>query len=51
MALKDAEIALAVDRHAHKLDTFLSWNAEHFADRLAVPALTPQQWLRQRKRQ
>jgi hypothetical protein len=48
MALKDAEIAVAVDRHAASLSAFLSWNARHFAGKLAVPALTPQQWLRQR---
>jgi len=49
MALKDAEIAIAVDQHAHSLDAFLSWNARHFASKLSVPALTPQQWLRRRK--
>jgi hypothetical protein len=46
MALKDAEIALVVDHNAASLDAFLSWNARHFAGRLTIPALTPQQWLR-----
>jgi hypothetical protein len=46
MALKDAEIALVVDQNAAGLDAFLSWNARHFAGKLAVPALTPQKWLR-----
>ncbi|HUE90433.1 MAG TPA: hypothetical protein VMO26_30475 [Vicinamibacterales bacterium] len=45
MALKDAEIALIVEQHAATLTAFVSWNAKHFAGRLAVPALTPRQWL------
>jgi hypothetical protein len=49
MALKDAEIALVVDSNAAGLDAFLSWNAKHFAGRLAVPALTPEEWLRRTK--
>jgi hypothetical protein len=50
MALKDAEIALIVEQNAAALDAFVSWNAKHFAGRLAVPALTPQEWLRKPKR-
>jgi hypothetical protein len=46
MALKDAEIALAVDERAASVSAFLSWNAKHFAGKLAVPALTPREWLR-----
>jgi hypothetical protein len=46
MALKDAEIALIVEQNAAGVDAFLSWNARHFVGRLAVPALTPAQWLR-----
>jgi hypothetical protein len=49
MSLKDAEIALIVDQNAAGLDAFLSWNARHFADRLTVPALAPDEWLRRRK--
>jgi hypothetical protein len=45
MALKDAEIALTVDKHA-SVSTFLSWNAKHFAGKLSVDALTPREWLR-----
>jgi hypothetical protein len=45
MALKDAEIALVVDQHAATLSAFLSWNARRFAGRLAVPVLTPREWL------
>lgn len=48
MALKDAEIALAVEQHAAGLKAFVSWNAKHFAGRLSVPALTPREWLRGR---
>ncbi len=46
MALKDAEIALAVQQQAASLSGFLSWNAKHFAGKLSVPALTPREWLR-----
>jgi hypothetical protein len=48
MALKDAEIALAVEHHAASLTAFLSWNAKHFAGKLSVPAVTPREWLRPR---
>jgi hypothetical protein len=45
MALKDAEIALAVE-HQTAVDAFVSWNAKHFTGKLGVPALTPREWLR-----
>ncbi len=48
MALKDAEIALVVEQHAATLSAFVSWNAKHFDGKLAVPALTPREWLRRR---
>jgi hypothetical protein len=48
MALKDAEIRLAVEQHADSLTAFLSWNARHFAGKLPVPALTPGEWLKRR---
>ena len=50
MALKDAEIALAVAQHRASLSAFVSWNAKHFAGKLPVPALTPRDWLRRRTR-
>ena len=50
MALKDAEIALIVDQQAAALNAFVSWNAKHFAGKLAVPALTPREWLRRADR-
>ena len=46
MALKDAEIALIVEQQAAALSAFVSWNAKHFVGKLAVPALTPREWLR-----
>lgn len=46
MALKDAEIALVVEQHAATLDAVVTWNAKHFAGKLAVPAFTPREWLR-----
>jgi hypothetical protein len=48
MALKDAEIALTVDKHAASVSAFLSWNAKHFAGKLPVKAVTPREWLRRR---
>jgi hypothetical protein len=48
LALKDAEIALAVEQHAANLSAFVSWNAKHFAGKLSVPALTPHEWLHRR---
>jgi predicted nucleic acid-binding protein len=48
MALKDAEIALAVEQQAANLSAFVSWNAKHFAGKLSVPALTPREWLHRR---
>lgn len=48
MALKDAEIALAVEQQAANLEAFVSWNARHFTGKLPVPALTPREWLRGR---
>lgn len=50
MALRDSEIALMVEQHAASLTAFLSWNATHFAGKLAVPALTPREWLSRRRR-
>lgn len=47
MAFKDAEIALVVDQYAANLTAFISWNAKHFAGKLAMPALTPREWLKQ----
>lgn len=48
MALKDAEIALAVEEHAANLSAFVSWNAKHFEGKLSVPTLTPREWLHRR---
>ncbi|HVL70242.1 MAG TPA: hypothetical protein VM364_23485 [Vicinamibacterales bacterium] len=50
MALKDAEIALAVAQHAASVTVFLSWNAKHFEGKLPVPVVTPAEWLRRRSR-
>jgi hypothetical protein len=50
MALKDAEIALAVEQQAATLTAFVSWNAKHFVGKLPIPALTPSQWMAKRAR-
>ena len=47
MALKDAEIAIAVEQQAG-LTAFLSWNAKHFDGKLPIPAWTPREWLKRR---
>jgi hypothetical protein len=50
MALKDAELALVVEQHASSLDGFITWNAKHFAEKLSIPALTPNEWLKRTAR-
>ena len=50
MALKDAKIALVVGQHTATLEAVVTWNANHFAGKLAVPALTPRKWLRRGSR-
>ena len=48
MALGDAVQAIQIERHTPTADCLLSWNAKHFADKLAVPVQTPADWLGQR---
>lgn len=48
MALGDAVQAIQIARHAPHGECLLSWNAKHFAGKLVIPALTPQEWLNQR---
>ena len=45
MALGDALQALYIDRFAPHATALLSWNARHFHQKLAVPVLTPDEWL------
>jgi hypothetical protein len=48
MALGDAVQAVQVAQFASFADGLLTWNAKHFQGKLAIPVLTPQDWLHQR---
>lgn len=43
----DALIIAAVTKYLLRATHFVSWNARHFAGRLAIPALTPKEFLEQ----
>lgn len=43
----DALIIGAVEKHLPGAARFVSWNAQHFRDRLAIPTLTPKEFLDQ----
>ncbi len=47
MSLPDAIQAVQIARFASFADCLLTWNARHFTGKLAVPALTPRDWLSQ----
>lgn len=42
----DALIICAAAKRAGELDYFVSWNAEHFRDKLPLPVLTPSEYLK-----
>ena len=46
MALGDAVQAAQIARFAPDAECLLTWNAKHFAGKLPVPVLTPNEWLR-----
>lgn len=41
----DALIIAAIERYLPRATRFVSWNARHFAGRLALPVLTPEEFL------
>ena len=41
----DALIVSAIEKHVPGATRFVSWNAQHFRDRLSIPALTPREFL------
>lgn len=43
----DAVIAAQIARYASGATAFLTWNLKHFRGNLAVPVLTPAEWLQQ----
>ena len=45
MAAGDAVQAVQIDRYAADAECLLTWNAKHFAGKLAVPVHTPSDWL------
>lgn len=47
MSLGDAVMAIQVARFAPNADVLITWNAKHFIGKLAIPVLTPTQWLAQ----
>lgn len=48
MALGDAVQAIQIASYGARAECLLTWNARHFAGKLAIPALTPEEWLTQR---
>jgi hypothetical protein len=47
MSLGDAVQALLIQKFAPPGATLITWNAKHFHGKLAVPVLTPDDWLSQ----
>ncbi len=47
MSLGDAVEAVQIRRFAPAATALLTWNAKHFVGRLAVPVMTPDEWLNQ----
>ncbi len=47
MGLGDAVQAVLLRKFAPPGSTLLTWNAKHFRGKLAVPVLTPEEWLQQ----
>lgn len=45
MALGDAAQALQIEQFAPSADCLITWNAQHFRGKLAIPIMTPEEWL------
>lgn len=43
--LGDAQIASVVEKFSDKIDSFVSWNAPHFRDKISIRVLTPEEYL------
>ncbi len=43
----DATIAAQIAKYAAGATAFLTWNVKHFRGNLAIPVLTPDEWLQQ----
>ena len=47
MSLGDAVQAVQTAHFVPSADCLLTWNARHFTGKIAVPVMTPQEWLQQ----
>jgi hypothetical protein len=47
MSLGDAIQAVQIRMFAPHADALLTWNAKHFRGKMAIPVLTPDEWLQQ----
>ncbi|HEV3386463.1 MAG TPA: hypothetical protein VG097_16690, partial [Gemmata sp.] len=47
MSLNDAVQAVQIRMFVPHADALLTWNAKHFKGKMAVPVLTPEEWLQQ----
>jgi hypothetical protein len=47
MSLGDAVQAVQINKFLPSAEALLTWNAKHFRGKLAVPVLTPEEWLQQ----
>jgi hypothetical protein len=45
MALGDAINAVQIAKFVAAASSLLTWNAKHYQGKLAIPALTPAEWL------
>jgi len=45
MSLGDAVQAVQIAHNASHAQCLLSWNAKHFSGKMAIPVLTPEDWL------
>jgi len=46
MSLGDAVQAVQIRMFAPQADALMTWNAKHFKGKLAIPVLTPEEWLK-----
>jgi hypothetical protein len=47
MSLGDAVMAVQIAKFAPSATALVTWNAKHFRGKLAIPVLTPEEWLLQ----
>jgi hypothetical protein len=47
LSVGDAITFLQIERFIPQAACFLTWNARHFAGKLSIPAITPEDWIHQ----